>query len=111
MLRGIFSRAVVAIFLMAALLAPLSTCLPHAHMAGHSCCSRASGSAAVKGNCCIVRPQLPAMPQPSSLAAAAPMAALHTDLSVLPATRPARSWARSLVPPHSPPGGLFILRI
>ena len=112
MLQGVFQRAVVAILLIGALVAPAQICLQHANKTGHACCAaRSERGANLHSDCCLVRPTLPAVVVPPAVSAsvAAPVTQEFVYSNGL--SLPSEITVSAVIPPKSPPTGASILRI
>jgi hypothetical protein len=111
MLQGVFQRAAVAILLIAALAAPAEICLQQMQKGGHDCCaSMAESGATVHGDCCTLRPTLPAVVAPA-LSVSAALSGTQEFVSPRQLSSPRVLPASAIIPPQSPPSGASILRI
>jgi hypothetical protein len=112
MLIGVFQRAVMAILLMGALLAPSGICLRQTQKAAHDCCAPASKAIpAVQNDCCTARSTLPAFVAAPDLPAPEPLALPQDFVSAQEPESPSALPVSAIVLPHSPPSGAFSLRI
>lgn len=105
-------RPLVAIFLMAALLAPTTICLKRSHHALCPCCEQdAQMQPSLEGPCCLVRPTQPAAPTAIITFDATPalVAQIFLELPVTISAQTMRPPASE--PPFTPPPGAFALRI
>ena len=111
-MQSIVQRVAVVIVLVASLLAPYARCQSPSRTFRHECCLQdAAPKTSVTANCCIVRPQLPAVvgEHPALGPTAMPAAA-----GLVPAREPAIHFHTNAAAPSvqvSPPPGAFILRI
>lgn len=111
MLRGTFQRAAMAILLVGMMIAPLGICLRPSPKVAHGCCMQTESSHSLHADCCIVRAQLPAIPAASNLPGTSPCAAVYEYSACVEKTAVDEHSTVVVIPPLSPPTGVFILRI
>ncbi len=112
MLRGVLTRAAVAVFLIGILVAPFGTCLTMHQKAAHNCCMPATDSSCdVQPDCCIANAPLPAAILTPALPDATPLAVVQELVPVDELTVLRDFISAKLHPPQSPPVGAFHLRI
>ncbi|MGD0628133.1 MAG: hypothetical protein ABR987_02205 [Terracidiphilus sp.] len=111
-MRCVFQRAMVAIFLVASLIAPIGTCLQQTHKAGHDCCvPMPASSTAIQNDCCTAKSTLPAMVVAPNLSGSAASNVVMETISTIEISSPSDLPVLAVIPPHSPPPGASILRI
>jgi hypothetical protein len=111
MVRVSFQRVAIAVLLVGLMIAPFGICLQPSHNDGHSCCMQPETSHSLDANCCVVRTHLPAILSAPTMQAASLNAVGHEYGVVVEATIADEHTAVSVIPPHSPQTGAFILRI
>ncbi len=113
MLRSSVKRGAMAMLLMCLMVAPFASCFAHAGKSQHSCCMRAmQESAPVMGaNCCVVKPQLPALAVAPTLPGSSPAMAEAVSVVMQGEVVRRERNAANLSPPFTPPPGKFQLRI
>ena len=112
MLRGVLTRAAVAVFMIGTLLAPFGSCLSFNAKADHSCCKHAPvQDTTLQPNCCIVSATLPAAAVAPAVSDASPMAVVEGIVPVDELIVLRDFLTSTLMSPQSPPVGAFHLRI
>jgi len=111
MLRGSFQHAAMATLLMGLMIVPLGTCLERSPNGAHSCCMELGSSHSLRTDCCVVRPELPAILVAPTLLSASPSETAHDFVVCVEQAASDERATRAVNPPLSPPTGAFILRI
>lgn len=111
MLRGVLTRAAVAVFMIGTLLAPFGTCLSFQQKADHSCCKHAPVQTSVQPNCCIASAPQPVATVAPAIPDASPMAVVEGIVPVDELIVLRDFLTSALKSPKSPPVGSFNLRI